>query len=379
VSSGIVKNSFKLMGLMIGLVSLQALPFYSDFLNGTNKRKMWENVLEEQDHSLYMQRSVLGEMSHRTVQRQIEYFSAPHNLQFIVHSLERAAPYLSYIMERIDYYGLPRELLYLPVIESAYRPAAVSPRGALGVWQFMATSATPYGLQINEWQDDRRDIYLATDAALRKIKHEYSLIGDMALALAAYNGGLTRVRNAVKKAQAQGLAGDFWTLQEHLMLPYETMQYVPKIMAVAHIVSNGRDYGIEPVKWITTKNRQPLSFGTLVVDNQVNLHALATHLGVEVQEFTQLNSGLRHGITPPQANYQIRVPHELLDEVRYALEKNADALKPSYRMYTVQRGDTLSGIAHRNGVTVSAVMRLNPKVNPQWIHPGQTVLMPYAG
>ncbi len=376
MSSGLTKNGFRLIALTIGFTSLSALPFHVGFLQAMSHQDKWKMVLDEQEHNVYSQHSVLGKVSHHTVQRQIEHFSTPRNLQFIVRSLERAAPYLPYIMERIDYYGLPRELLYLPVIESAYRPVALSPKGALGVWQFMATSATPYGLRINEWQDDRRDIYLATDAALRKIKYEYDLIGDMPLAMAAYNGGLTRVRNAVKKAQSQGLLGDFWTLQEHSMLPRETMAYVPKIMAVAHIVSNGSAYGIEPVRWITHKHQESALFNTVVVTHQVNLEALAAHLGVDAQEFTTLNAGLRYGITPPVANYNLRVPYHLSYDVHNALNNHAEAVKPSYRIYTIQRGDTLSTIAQRNGVSMSVVMTLNPKVNPKLIHPGQILLMP---
>lgn len=361
--------------LLMGGVA-QALPFRAGFLQHMSNPTVWEYVLDEQEHHAYTQNSVLGQVSHKAVQRQIEHFSTPQNLKFIARSLERAVPYLPHIMERIDYYGLPRELLYLPIIESAYRQAALSPKGALGVWQFMATSATPYGLRINEWQDDRRDTYLATDAALRKIKYEYGLIGDMPLAMAAYNGGLTRVRNAVKKAQSQGLSGDFWTLVEHGMLPRETMAYVPKIMAVAHIVSNGHHYGIEPVRWITAKNQPPASFATVEVNHQVNLHFLAAHLEVEAHKLLSLNEGLRYGITPPVAHYNLRVPQYLYDDVRLALNNYGDELKPRYRIYTVKRGDTLSRIAERNGVSMSVVMTLNPKINPKLIHPGQILMMP---
>ena len=122
--------------------------------------------------------------------------------------MERSLPYLAYIEEKIEEYGLPKELVFLPVIESEYSPYAVSRSGATGIWQFMRNSISGYGLSISDWADDRKDFMKSTDAALRKLKDNYTALGDWLLAIAAYNAGLGAVSRAVKTSEGESI--DFW-------------------------------------------------------------------------------------------------------------------------------------------------------------------------
>ncbi|TXT50856.1 MAG: membrane-bound lytic murein transglycosylase D [Spirochaetes bacterium] len=148
--------------------------------------------------------------------------------------MQNSLPYLGYIEERIRILGLPRELAFLPVIESEYSPFAVSRSGATGIWQFMKNSIAGYGLLISDWQDDRKDFIKSTDAALNKLSDNLKKFGEWNLALAAYNAGAGAVSRAIKNAAVS--QADFWHLYDAKRLPKESMSYVPKFLAAASIL-----------------------------------------------------------------------------------------------------------------------------------------------
>lgn len=323
--------------------------------------------------------SKLKHVDHPKVDEYIRRFSSPKQISLINDSLKRAKPFLPFIMERIDHYKLPRELIFLPIIESAYKASAVSHVGAAGVWQFMRGSAAPYGLAMDEWRDDRLDIYLSTDAALRKLRDEWKLTGDIYMAIAAYNGGLGRILRAKAKCKELKLKNSFWTMLDHKMLPRETMYYVPKLLAVSHIVRNSKKYGAVPVKWPKKHQKTPY-YTTLRANGQISLEALAAKAGVPHGELKLANAGLKYGITPPghAKTYHIKAPAAYAPLLAAALEDESGLLQ-EFKVYTVKKGDALSVIAYNYGVSQRAIVGMNPGLSPSRIYPGQRLVLPIPG
>lgn len=143
-------------------------------------------------------------------------------------------PFLGFIRRRLEEKALPWELAFLPAVESAFRTRAVSPSAAVGLWQFMMNSIGPYDMAVDRWRDDRRDFWRATEGALEKLKYNYSVLGDWYLALAAYNCGLGRVTRTIESTGIK----DYWELRTKGLLPRETRDYVPRFLAVAHLLGH---------------------------------------------------------------------------------------------------------------------------------------------
>src|SRR6516165_9196695 len=173
----------------------------------------------------------------------INYFSSPRGHATLEHALARAGRYRDMILRILKEEGVPQDLIYLAQAESGFQPLALSRAGARGMWQFMATSATPYGLQRTWWLDDRQDPEKATRAAARNLKDLYNQFGDWYLAMAAYNCGASNVQHAVERT---GYA-DFWELYQRGVLPQETRNYVPIILAVTIMAKNPAQYGLEHI------------------------------------------------------------------------------------------------------------------------------------
>lgn len=319
-------------------------------------------------------------IKHPDVRHFIKYFRRKPGMRFIRESLERAMPYIPHIMRKLEEYDLPYELIYLPILESGYRLHAVSRAKAVGPWQFMYDSALPYGLVINDWRDDRRDIVSATDAALRKIRNEIRITEDLWLAMAAYNGGLTRVLRVKRELESMGMKGDFWTMLDNEMLPKETMSYIPKFIAISYIIREVIKFSPNALR----KNNTDESIVILKSPGKINLVELADNIGVDQFYLTTLNAGLIRGYTPPSSakKYYLKVPAYSAEAARDYLAQYVPARAPAapkpptYRTYVVRRGDTLTAIARRHGVTQSKIIRANPGINPSRIYPGQRLQIP---
>ncbi|MFT7413872.1 MAG: membrane-bound lytic murein transglycosylase D, partial [Methylophagaceae bacterium] len=164
-------------------------------------------------------------------QKQVDWFaSRPH---YITQVTDRAKPYLYYIVDELDKRNMPLELAFLPVIESSFQPLAHSSSNASGLWQFIPGTGKVFGLDQNWWYDGRRDIIQSTNAALDYLQKLHSDFGDWPLALAAYNSGEGTVGRAIKHNQEMGMPTDFWSLG----LPRETTNYIPKFLAIAHLLN----------------------------------------------------------------------------------------------------------------------------------------------
>ena len=292
--------------------------------------------------------------------------------------------YMPIFEEALETYGLPLELKYLPVIESALNPKAVSRVGATGLWQFMLATGKRYGLEVNSLVDERRDPIKASYAAANYLSDLYKVFGDWNLVIAAYNCGPDQINKAIHRSKG---SKDYWQIYPYL--PKETRGYVPAFIAANYIMTYYCEHNICPM---TT--RLPAKTDTVMVSRNVHLEQIAAVCNIDIEQLRTLNPAYRRDIVPGATKMSaVRLPHtevgkfidledsiyaynaEVLFSKRATVEVNDDV--PTYtrksstkrsrkkasrsrgRSVTVKSGQTLSEIAKRNGTTVAKLRRLN--------------------
>jgi len=282
--------------------------------------------------------------------------------------LARSVGYRGAIARAVEERGLPRELRFLPAVESGFQARAVSPRGAVGLWQLMRNTASPYGLRMDQWVDERRDFLKATAASLDKLAENFRTFGDWAMALAAYNCGASKLSQIAR----QNSDRDYWTLRRKGVLPRETASFVPQFLALARILSYPGRYGLE-VDWSPS-----VEWALIPLDRCVDLRVLARESGVPYEILASSNAELNFPMTPPASyGYQLKVPAECRQAVVDALAEVSPPLM-EFLVHVVQPGDTLSEMARRYGVTVELIMEFNPSLKPRALQIGAKVLVPAA-
>lgn len=303
----------------------------------------------------------------------------------VSYMLGAANFYMPIFEQALETYGLPLELRYLPVIESALNPNAVSRVGATGLWQFMLETGKRYGLEVNSLVDERRDPIKSSYAAARYLRDLYKIFDDWSLVIAAYNCGPNKVNQAIHRAKG---SVDYWQIYPYL--PKETRGYVPAFIAANYIMNYYCEHNICPM--IT---ELPISTDTIVVDKNLHLEQIAKVLNVNIEHLRALNPQYRrdivNGLTEPSV---VRLPLSLVgsfidnEDSIYAYKRDelllkrevvaVNDIKLSYskskatkrriskrssrsrrKTVTVRQGDTLSEIAKRNGTTVKKLRRLN--------------------
>ncbi len=288
---------------------------------------------------------------------------------WITDGLRRGARYLPMIQNVFRAEGLPLDLAYVPLIESAFRPNAVSRAKAQGVWQFMAGTALDHGLKRNWYVDERSDPEKATKAAARYLQTLSGIFdGDWHLALASYNGGPGLVQRALRRS---GL-DDFWSLSEKpRLLPRETREYVPMILAAIVIARNPAQYGFE------IAGAPPLDYEQVTVPKPVDLRRIAEWASVSVRELQDLNPELRRWTTPVKyPDYELKVPRGVAPAVEQRLnEMTAEDLAP-LKWYQVKKGDTLATIARKLRVSRSDLADANYLSAKVVVSPGQKLIIP---
>jgi membrane-bound lytic murein transglycosylase D len=295
----------------------------------------------------------------------IEQYSRPGGIAWLTTVAKRSETYQGFIRKEIEKRGLPAELFYLPFVESAFSTSAVSRVGATGLWQFMRGSIGPYDMKINDWMDERRDFWKSTVGALDKLENEYRILGNWELTLAAYNAGMGTITRALKKYPG----ADYWELCRKKALKNETIQYIPRLIAISYILSNPRRFGIE-VSW----PEDPL-WTRIPVGRSVDLGLVAEHAGLSGTELKKANGELYYGITPPDPNYHIKVPSAQAQAVASVLE-DPEITLIKYYFHTIHFGDTLSGIAQRYGISINQITSYNPGLQAQYLKIGQRLIIP---
>jgi membrane-bound lytic murein transglycosylase D len=302
------------------------------------------------------------------VERQERWFV--DNPEYMARMIERARLYLYYIVEEVDKRGMPLEIALLPAIESAFKPHAYSRARASGLWQFIPTTGKHYGLKINWWYDGRRDIDASTEAALDYLEKLYSdFDGDWHLALAAYNAGENRIFRAISYNQRQGRPAKYSDLTA---LRLETKYYVPKLVAMVNIVSDPARYGVqlEPIP------NSPY-FTKVETGSQIDLAVVAELADMHIDDIARMNPGFNRWATDPDGPHHLLVPIDKKEALMDGLDKLSDEDRVQWRQHTVRRGETLSEIGRRYGVSVS-VLRSTNHLRSTLIRAGQSLLIPIS-
>jgi membrane-bound lytic murein transglycosylase D len=301
----------------------------------------------------------------------IRYFTGDGR-KYYERWLTRSTAVRPYMYEQLEKAGLPHDLVYLSMIESGYNAQAYSSCGAAGMWQFMPATGKLYKLRIDYYVDERRDLEESTRAAIDMLSELHDMFhGNWYLAWASYNGGPGRVRRATQEAATQ----DFWTLANGTYLHPETDNYVPKIIAAAIIGHHPERYGFSSVAY------QPaIEYDVAHVSGSVELDVLAQCAGTTVDTLRDLNPALRRYSTPPEG-YDLKIPEGSQQKFVAALEQvpKSQRTTTTVARHTVRRGETLSTIASKYGVSVSDLSRANGLRNSNKIYVGTSLVIPGHG
>ncbi len=280
----------------------------------------------------------------------INYFSSPRGKATLEHAWARSGRYKTMIEQTLKQEGVPQDLIYLAQAESGFQPLALSRAGARGMWQFMAQSGELYGLQRNWWVDDRQDPVKATQAAARHLKDLYKQFGDWYLAMAAYNSGAATVQHAVERT---GYA-DFWELYKRGVLPQETRNYVPIILAVTIIAKNPEQYGLARVT-----PEAPPQIDQVTIAYPVDLRLVAECVDTSVDYLQELNPSLLRMTTPKDETFTLNLPAGSKDKYETAIAAIPQDMRTYWRYHRVDYGDTLPAIARKYHTTASSIADAN--------------------
>ena len=302
------------------------------------------------------------------VQKWIDYFETVIPERFGLY-LERKGRWERMIRHKLREANMPQEFIYLALIESGMNPFAYSRARAVGIWQFISSTAQRYDLEVSFWIDERRDPEKATDSALRYLSDLYKQFDSWYLAAAAYNAGPGRVRRGLRRVEGEG--GTFWDVADTGILRRETRDYVPKLIAASIIGKNPERYGFGH---IVKQARDDIV--TVTVPDATSFDVLADAAGTDEDVIRELNPQFPQRVTPPNRAVVIRIPRDGAAEFggRYAAIPQDERVTWTYHVVT--RGQTLGEIGRRYGVTVVALRSANGNVNPRRLRIGQRLVIP---
>ncbi|RPJ60797.1 MAG: LysM peptidoglycan-binding domain-containing protein [Acidobacteria bacterium] len=303
------------------------------------------------------------------VVRVLDYYQN-RGRRIMEEGLRRSGKYIDIFRETFEKEGIPLDLAYVSHVESLFNPRARSRARAIGLWQFMKGTGQLYNLRQDWWVDERSDIVKSTQAAARYMKVLYEDFKDWHLVLAAYNVGPGRIQNIVRRKGEM----DYWTMAQRKLLPRETVNHVPSILAALIIFKNPERYGFDVVPEL------PLKFDLVPMEFQVDLKVVAEAAGVSVEQLRELNPELKWGVTPAEPKgYSLKVPEGSGESVQVKLA----ALPPSQRLkfahYRVRKGDTLGAIARKHATSVEAIAQMNRIKRIKSLRINQDLIIPGAG
>jgi membrane-bound lytic murein transglycosylase D len=321
-------------------------------------------------------RSEIPLISNADVEKEIRQFQTVER-DFFISSYQRSAIYRPIILKELKKAGLPEELSWLPLVESGFKINALSSARALGLWQFIPSTGYKYGLNRDEWVDERMDIEKSTLAAIDYLKELHTMFGDWLTVLAAYNCGEGRVMRTISRQHISYL-DRFWDLYHQL--PYETARYVPRFIATVIIIKDPQKYGID----LGVVKAPTLSFETAEIKKSLRLQDIAQKLDLPEDILYILNAELRHKITP-DTPYKLRVPTDMARKLLQVVEDIAPAEKPRESMITkrglvikhkVRQGETLAFLARKYNTSLAAIRSANHLLKNEKVTVGQRLSIP---
>ena len=299
----------------------------------------------------------------------IAYFSNSNRGRGVFErAFARSGRYHDMIVSTLKQEGVPQDLIYLAQAESGFHPHAVSRVGARGIWQFMAGRGSGYGLHHNMYVDDRQDPEKSTRAAARHLKDLYNQFGDWYLAMAAYNSGPGTVQAAVRRT---GYA-DFWELYNRNVLPRETKNYVPIILAVTIMTKNPTQYGLDSVVM-----EKPDDYDTVTINYPVDLRLVSDCVGVTAGELQDLNPSLLRLSTPRTGSFQLHIPAGTKDQYETAIAAVPPASRLWWRYHTVRSGESIVALARTYHTTAKQIEEANHLDGPE-LEPDVKLVIPVA-
>ncbi len=294
----------------------------------------------------------------------INYFSSTRGKKILAYGLRRSGRYKPMIENILREEGVPQELIFLAQAESGFTPRAMSRARCVGVWQFAAFRGKEYGLNQTPATDDRMDPELATRAAARHLHDLYNHFGDWNLAMAAYNCGPGCVDQAIQRT---GYA-DFWQLRRMNVLPKETANYVPAILAMTIIGKNAKDYGLDDLDL-----ERPLEYETIELVSPTHLSLVADAIDRPLTELKELNPSVLRSVAP--AGTSLHVPKGTMPQVEAAFRAVPANRRDTWRVHKLDSEDSFAGLAKRYGTTAALLSSANHDELPE---AGSLVVIPAA-
>jgi len=296
----------------------------------------------------------------------LNYFKTPRGSAIVETGLRRAGRYRAMVQRVLQEEGMPQDLIYLAQAESAFLPQAVSKAGARGMWQFMSFAGRKYGLQKSWWVDERQDPEKATRAAARDLRDLYDTFGDWYLAMAAYNSGAGTVQHAIERT---GYA-DFWELYRRNVLPQETKNYVPIILALTLISKDPARYGIE------FQPEPPMKADAVKPGKPIDLRLVAETIDTDLETLRALNPELLRLVTPADPNYVMRLPEGSAERFFAEIAAIPPEKWVSWRRHKVENGETLSSIAKQYRVAPAEIADANDLSVGASLEQGERLIIP---
>ena len=296
----------------------------------------------------------------------LNFFQTPRGRAIVETGLSRAGRYRGMIARVLSEEGVPQDLIYLAQAESAFQPTALSRAGARGMWQFVAYRGQEYGLRHTWWLDERQDPEKATHAAAQHLRDLYKMFGDWYLAMAAYNCGPGNVQKAIERT---GYA-DFWELYRRNVLPRETKNYVPIILALTLIAKDAPHYGIQ------AEPETPVATDMVKPGRAIDLRLVAETIDVDVETLRTLNPSLLRLATPDEPGFELHLPLGSAPKFSSEIADIPPDKWVSWRRHRVAAGETLTAIAKKYRVTPKAIADANNLESATALNTGEKLIIP---
>ena len=298
----------------------------------------------------------------------LNFFQTPRGKAIVEAGLSRSGRYREMIARILREEGVPQDLIFLAQAESAFQPLALSRAGARGIWQFVPWRGNEYGLKRSWWVDERQDPEKATRAAAQHLRDLYGLFGDWYLAMAAYNCGPGNVQKGIERT---GYA-DFWELYRRNVLPRETKNYVPIIVALTLIAKDAAHYGIQ------ADLEKPVPTDVVKPGRAIDLRLVAETIDVDVDTLRSLNPSLLRLATPDDAAFELHLPVGSAEKFSAEIADIPPEKWVSWRRHRVEPGQTLTSLAKQYKVTAAAIAAANSLGPSAALTPGDKLIIPAA-